>query len=113
MGTKVITVRLSFFALLVIAGVLLIAFSFTSFPETIVQAKGLRTLGFFFLFLGAGEILNHPLQKRLAFNDQNGSGPHATLHRSRNPCGLGNALDVLALICLFISLSLFFFPHQV
>ena len=112
MGIKVITVRLSFFVLLVVGGILVIAVSFTSFPETIVQAKGIRALGFFFLFLGVAEILNHPVQKRLAFNDQNGSGPQATLHRSRNPCGLGNTLDVLALICLFISLSLFFFPHQ-
>ena len=112
MGTKVITVRLSFFVLLVIGGILLIAFSFTSYPGNIAQAKGFRTLGFLFLFLGVGEILNHPVQKSLAFNDQDGSGPHATLHRSRNPCGLGNTLDVLALICLFISLSLFFFPHQ-
>jgi len=113
MGIKVITVRLCFFAMLVMGGLLIIAASFTSFPENILQGKGIRALGFFCLFLGIGEILNHPLQKRLAFNDQNNSGPHATLHRSRNPCGLGNTFDVLALICLFIALSYFFFPYRV
>jgi hypothetical protein len=113
MGIKVITLRLSFFVLLVMGGMLLAAVSVTPFPENILQAKGIRALGFFCLFLGIGEILNHPLQKRLAFNDQNNSGPHATLHRSRNPCGLGNTFDVLALICLFIALSYFFFPYRV
>ena len=113
MGFKVITVRLAFFVLLVMGGVLIIAVSFTFFPGNILQAKGIRALGFFLLFLGVGEVVNHPVQKSLALNEQNDSGPHATLHRSRNPCGLGNTLDVLALICLFISLSLFFFPYQV
>ena len=113
MGFKVITVRLAFFVLLVMSGVLIIAVSFTFFPGNILQAKGIRALGFFLLFLGVGEVVNHPVQKSLALNEQNDSGPHATLHRSRNPCGLGNTLDVLALICLFISLSLFFFPYQV
>lgn len=112
MESKVITGRLCFFAILVIGGVLLAAVSVTPFPENLLQAIGIRALGFFCLFLGIGEILNHPLQKRLAFNDQNNSSPHATLHRSRNPCGLGNTFDVLALICLFVALSYFFFPYR-
>jgi len=106
------TARLSLFMLLVAGGVLLALISFTSVPVDINQAKGLRAIGFFGLFLGIGEILNHPVQKKLVLTDQENSLHHTTLHRSRNPCGLGNTLDVLALICLFISLSLFLFPHQ-
>lgn len=113
MGIKVITLRLSFFMTLVMSGVLLGAVSLASFRGNIIQAKGIMALGFFCLFLGTGEILNHPIQKRLTYNDQDNSGPHVTLHRSRNPCGLGNTLDVLALICLCISLSLLFFPYPV
>lgn len=112
MRIKVLTIRLSFFILLATSGVLLALTSFTSAPADVMQAKGLRAIGFFGLFLGIGEILNHPVQKKLEFKDRENTLSQATLHRSRNPCGLGNTLDVAALVCLFISLSFFFFPHQ-
>ncbi len=112
MRIKVLTARLSFFILLIVSGALLALASFSTIPVDIHQAKGLRAIGIFGLFLGIGEILNHPVQKKLELKDQEDTPPLATLHRSRNPCGLGNTLDVLALVCLFISLSYFFFPHQ-
>ena len=95
-----------------LCGVVLVAMSFTLFTIDIAQAKTMRAIGLSFLFLGVGEYLNHPVQKRLTYNDRDDSGPQTTLHRSRNPCGLGNTLDVLALICLFVAFGLFLFPQQ-
>ena len=113
MKIEVITVRLSFFLFLIATGVLMVALSFVLFGGDILQAKGFRAVGFFCLLLGLGEYLNHPVQKKQTFAQRPDSGPPTTtLHRSRNPCGLGNTLDVLAVICLFLALSYFFFPYQ-
>ena len=100
------------FLLLASTGVLLVVVSFVSFGEDSFNLKGIRTIGFFCLFLGAGEYLNHPQQKTLTYNDRDNSGPAVTYHRQRNPCGLGNTLDVIALICLFLALGFFFFPYR-
>ncbi len=112
MRIKVITLRLSFFMFLIAAGGLMVAVSFALFTGDALQAKGLRAIGFFCLLLGLGEYLNHPLQKKQAFGQGPDSTTPTTLHRSRNPCGLGNTFDVLGVICLFLALSYFFFPYQ-
>ena len=112
MKIEVITLRLSFFLLLIAAGALMVALSFALFAADILQAKGLRAIGSFCLLLGLGEYLNHPVQKKQTFDQLHHSTTPTTLHRSRNPCGLGNTFDVLAVICLFLALSYFFFPYQ-
>lgn len=112
MKIEVITERLAFFIFLIAAGLFIVAASFALFAGDILQAKGLRAIGFCCLLLGLGEYLNHPVQKKQAFDQPHDSGIPTTLHRSRNPCGLGNTFDVLAVICLFLALSYFFFPYQ-
>jgi len=112
MKTGSITFPVILWLLLAFCGIVLVAVSFTIFTADIAQAKSIRAIGLSCLFLGVGEYLNHPVQKRLTFNDLDDSGPQTTLHRSRNPCGLGNTLDVLALIGLFIALGLFLVPQQ-
>ena len=113
MKIEEITLRLSFFMFLIAAGLLMVALSFVLLKGDILQAKGFRAIGFFCLLLGLGEYLNHPLQKKQTLTARQGSGPPTpALHRSRNPCGLGNTFDVLAVICLFLALSYFFFPYQ-
>ena len=112
MKPSVITFPVVLWLLIGLCGVVLVAVSFTIFTADIAQAKTIRAIGLSCLFVGLGEYLNHPVQKRLTLDDLDDSGPQTILHRSRNPCGLGNTLDVLALICLFVALGLFLFPQQ-
>lgn len=112
MKIKTITLPLFLFLVLIGAGILIIVLSFFSDCNTYIKPHGLRAIGFICLFLGLGEYLNHPLQKKLIPSDQDDSGVQEKLHRTRNPCGLGNTLDVLALVCLFIAVSLLFFPYE-
>ncbi len=98
--------------LLLLVGGLAVATSFTPIAGDIFQAKGLRAIGFCCLFLGLGEYLNHPVEKGPAADKRSATDTPATPYRSRNPCGLGNTLDVLAVICLFIAVSYLFFPYQ-
>lgn len=82
-------------------GVLLLAYSFLPSAPVGSDGKTLRAIGWALLFLGGGELLNHPVKGA------------ATQHNSqikRTPCSLGNLFDMLSIICLFIALSLWFFP---
>ena len=108
MKIEVITVRLSFFMFLIAAGGIAAAVSFAPFAGDIFQVKGLRAISFCVLFLGFGEYLNHPVQKKQTFTERHDLDKPPTLHRSRNPCELGNTFDVLAVICLFLAPGLFF-----
>ena len=112
MKNNVWSLTVVLFVLLAGVGILLAALSLTLAPADTFVAKGLRALGLSFFLLGFGEYLNHPRQKTLRYNEQDDSGPLVTFHRSRNPCGLGNTLDVVALISFFIALGFFFFPYS-
>ena len=112
MKNNVWSLSVVLFLLLAGVGILLAALSLTFGPELIFMAKGMRALGLSFFLLGFGEYLNHPRQKKLHYNEQDDTGPHVTFHRSRNPCGLGNTLDVVALISFCLALGFFFFPYS-
>jgi len=83
------------------------AFIFT-LPEHF--SKALLILSASFAAFGTGEFLNHPKQK-LITPETVQSSQKPKYHHNRNPCGLGNLLDISGLILLFIALSAFFFPH--
>lgn len=60
------------------------------------------------LFIGTGEILNHPLQTEIRYGDQDLPGPLEKYHhRRRNPSGLGNLLFITGMLLLFITLGRF------
>jgi len=62
--------------------------------------KGFLLLSISLLCLGAGELLNHPKQRSLQ-TGESGAGPGYSNYRTRNPCGLGNLLIILAVLLLF------------
>ena len=113
MKKNIWTVPLIIFMLMTVIGIVLILFSFIQTALEPFSAKGIRALGLFCLLLGTGEFLNHPLQKKLIYDEQNSSGPQISYHRRRNPCAIGNSLDVLALICFFVGMGFFFFPYTI
>ena len=75
------------------------------------MVRGIRIAGFSLLFLGIGEYLNHPVQKKFSFEHDNELPVHHN-SRERSPCGLGNIFDILALILMFLALSAIFFPSD-
>jgi hypothetical protein len=95
-----------------IFGILSILISITSLPPVTLSLKGLRVLGLALVFIGLGEYLNHPHQEELTLLSPDDTELAKTRHRKRNPCGLGNLLDVLGLIAFFAALALFFFPYE-
>jgi hypothetical protein len=98
--------------ILMIFGILSILMSVTPLMPVTLSSKGLRVLGLALLFIGLGEYLNHPHQEELTLSSPDDTELAKTTHRRRNPCGLGNLLDVLGLIAIFAALALFFFPHE-
>lgn len=95
-----------------IFGILSILISITSLLPVTLSLKGLRVLGLALVFIGLGEYLNHPHQEELTLSSPDDTELSKTRHRRRNPCGLGNLLDVLGLIAVFAALALFFFPYE-
>jgi len=112
MKIQAFNTKMVLFILLIIVGATLFVVSLTSLLTTPFMIAGVRSVAFFFLFAGIGEYLNHPLQKKLSPPTSEKNSPQQTFVRTRNPCGLGSTLDVLALISLFVALSFFFFPYQ-
>ena len=103
-------VILLFFMML--CGLTLLALSFTALLPGELNNKGMRAIGFALLFLGLGEFLNHPVQTGHKFEKPAKQEASKFLMRRRNPCGLGNYLDVIGIIAVFAALALFFFPYQ-
>ena len=65
-----------------------------------------------FKSFGIGIVVYWSHQEELTRSSPNDTEVAKTTHRKRNPCGLGNLLDVLGLIAIFAALALFFFPHE-
>jgi hypothetical protein len=55
------------------------------------------------MVFGAGEILNHPREQ--IFRPEQPEEGGKNFRRRRNTCGLGNLLDIIALLLFFIGLS--------
>ncbi|MEE4313434.1 MAG: hypothetical protein V2J11_03010 [Desulfofustis sp.] len=100
------------FLFLALSGIVLISLSFFSSLQASGSGKIMRAAGFAVLFFGIGEYLNHPplvdtrppgLQEEPIPSDGK---------RKRNPCGLGNFFDILAIINVFIVASYVLFPGK-
>ncbi|MCB2216159.1 hypothetical protein [Desulfofustis glycolicus] len=98
------------FLFLALSGIVLISLSFFSS----LQASGriMRAAGFAVLFFGIGEYLNHPplVDTRPPGSQEAPIQPDGK--RKRNPCGLGNFFDILAIISVFIVASYVLFPEK-
>lgn len=71
--------------------------------------KGSLLLSLSLLFFGAGELFNHPKQKLITKRTVQ-LAKNRAYHRTRNTCGLGNLLDICALLFFFMSMASFLFP---
>ena len=105
-------ILLFLFILMILCGVVLLFASFILPLTNNLDAKGLRAIGLSFLFFGAGELINHPPQKKRHASSLNKTNSETVYRRARNPCSLGNLFDVFGLISLFVALSFFFFPYD-
>lgn len=76
-------------------------------PAPMLKPLLLMSLGF--IAFGAGEILNHPIE-RIPAAEQTASGYGLRTHRPRNDCSLGNLLDIGALLLIFSGIARFFCP---
>lgn len=95
-----------FFILLLIAGVILLTFSFM--PSQANQLfGGLRRIGLGFTLIGLGEWINHPLQKSVAYKDRKKLIFQYILHRKRNPSALGNLFEIVGLILIFMGFAVY------
>lgn len=72
--------------------------------------KGSLLLSLSLLFFGTGELFNHPKQKLITKKTVQLT-KNREYHRTRNSCGLGNLLDICALLFFFMSMASFFFPY--
>lgn len=96
-----------FFILLLIAGTLMLVYSFV-FGESDRLLGGLREIGLGTLLIGIGEWVNHPLQKSLVCENRREFIFQNIRHRQRNPSSLGNLLEIAGLILIFTGLADFF-----
>ncbi len=101
---------LFFILLLMGTGCTLFILSLTTIFSTDQISKGVRVAAAGLLSIGIGELLNHPLQTRRR-HPERAEKDFTRQHRQRNPCLLGNLLDICGLILLFSSISLLFFPY--
>lgn len=72
--------------------------------------SGLLYLFFACIAFGAGEILNHRKTPQLT-TEATTSPANAELCRRRNPCSLGNLLDIGGLLLFFVGISALLFPR--
>ncbi len=72
--------------------------------------KALLLLALALAIFGLGEFLNHP-RRRLITPETVKGKQEPQFHRKRKTCGLGNLLDICAVITLFLALSAFLYPH--
>ncbi len=93
-----------FFIFLLAAGGGLMLFSFL-WSQTDVLFSGLRQIALGITLIGAGEWINHPLQKSIACKKKNDYVFEKFLHRQRNPSALGNLFEIVGLILVFTGLA--------
>ncbi|MEE4240108.1 MAG: hypothetical protein V2I36_01485 [Desulfopila sp.] len=93
-----------FFILLLISGGSLLVFSlFEGWQNEIFS--GLRQIGLGITLIGAGEWVNHPLQKSITCAQKDDVVFEKFFHRQRNPSALGNLLEIIGLILTFTGLA--------
>jgi len=71
-------------------------------PSLVTHSQTLLYLAVGSFLFGIGEILNHPKQTADNYTDNSASDLRRVHHWSRNPCPLGNLLDIAGIIFLFI-----------
>jgi hypothetical protein len=59
---------------------------------------------------GVGEIINHPIERIPEFGQAPGDNDEM-IYRRRNDCSLGNLLDIVALLLIFIGIAKFLYPY--
>jgi len=72
--------------------------------------KALLLLALALAIFGVGEFLNHP-RRRLITPETVKGKQKPQFYRNRKTCGLGNLLDICAIITFFLALSSFLYPH--
>lgn len=85
------------------AGVLL-------FQPPAPMLKPLLLVSFGCIVFGTGEMLNHPIE-RIPAADRTTSGNGEKANRPRNACSLGNWLDIIALLLIFLGIARFLYPQ--
>ena len=93
-----------FFLFLLTSGVIILLLSFF-FLQTGSIITGLRQIGSGVLLIGIGEWLNHPLQKSISVKKEEDLHFHRFLHRNRSPRGIGNILEIIGLLLIFIGIG--------
>ncbi|MDJ0621436.1 MAG: hypothetical protein QNJ17_00640 [Desulfocapsaceae bacterium] len=89
-----------FFILLLLAGVVLLIFSFVTAEEG-KYFGGLQQIAMGITLIGLGEWINHPLQKSVAVEDKKNFIFQRIKHRKRRPNGIGNLLEIVGLLLVF------------
>lgn len=89
-----------FFILLLLAGVILLVYSFVIAKEG-EYFGGLQQIAIGITLIGLGEWINHPLQKSMAVKDKKNFIFQPIKHRKRRPNGIGNLLEIVGLLMVF------------
>ncbi|KJR97783.1 MAG: hypothetical protein VR65_22400 [Desulfobulbaceae bacterium BRH_c16a] len=86
-----------------VIGVLLLQLPPSTFKPLLLVFSGC-------IAFGVGEILNHPIERIPEFGQAAGDNDE-NIYRRRNDCSLGNLLDIVALLLIFIGFARFLYPY--
>lgn len=92
-----------FFIILLVVGVLTVAASFIVIGKDLFN--WMQQIGSGLVLIGIGEWINHPEQKGITYEDDQEVTFKHVKHRNRQPSSLGNLLEIVGLLLIFIGLA--------